>query len=55
MRRYQLPASANGDFSGMADVYASNATLTQSNPAGLTTVNQGIDAIITTSTQAARR
>lgn len=39
-------ASANGDFSDMADVYAADGTLTQSNPAGLTTVNQGIDAII---------
>ena len=39
-------ASATGDFSGMADVYASDGTLTQSNPAGVTTVNQGIDAII---------
>ena len=39
-------ASANGDFSGMADVYADDGTLTQSNPAGLTTVYQGIDAII---------
>jgi hypothetical protein len=40
-------ASANGDFSGMADVYADDATLTQSNPAGVTTVYQGIDPIIT--------
>ncbi len=39
-------ASSNGDFSGMADVYADDATLTQSNPAGLTSVYQGIDAII---------
>lgn len=39
-------ASATGDFSGMANVYAADGTLTQSNPAGVTTVNQGIDAII---------
>ena len=39
-------ASSNGDFSAMADVYAANATLTQSNPAGLTVVSHGIDTII---------
>jgi hypothetical protein len=39
-------ASATGDFSGMADAYAADGTLTQSNPAGVTTVIQGIDAII---------
>jgi hypothetical protein len=30
----------------MADVYAANGTLRQSNPAGLTVVSHGIDAII---------
>src|SRR5205807_2677597 len=39
-------ASTDGDFSGMADVYAANGTLRQSNPAGLTVVSHGIDAII---------
>ena len=39
-------ASTTGDFSAMADVYSSEGTLTQSNPAGVTTINQGIDAII---------
>jgi hypothetical protein len=39
-------ASATGDFSAMADIYAPDGTLTQSNPAGATTVLQGIDAII---------
>ena len=39
-------ASATGDFSAMAGVYAADGTLTQSNPAGVTTVLQGIDAII---------
>ncbi len=39
-------ASTTGDFSAMAEVYANDATLTQSNPAGVTTINQGIDAII---------
>lgn len=39
-------ASPTGDFSGMADVYAADATLTQSNPAGVTNVSTGIDEII---------
>ncbi len=39
-------ASSSGDFSAMADVYAGDGTLTQSNPAGLTVVSHGIDAII---------
>jgi hypothetical protein len=39
-------ASSNGDFSEMADVYAATGTLTQSNPAGVTVVSHGIDAII---------
>ncbi len=39
-------ASATGDFSGMADVYAPDGILTQSNPAGVTTVYDGIDKII---------
>ncbi len=33
-------ASTTGDFSGMADVYAPDGILTQSNPAGVTTVLQ---------------
>lgn len=39
-------ASPTGDFSGMAHVYAPNGTLTQSNPAGLTSVSHGLNAII---------
>jgi hypothetical protein len=35
----------SGDFSALADVYASDATLTQSTPKGVTTVYSGIDAI----------
>jgi len=35
----------SGDFSGLATVYAPDATLTQSTPAGVTTVYSGIDAI----------
>jgi hypothetical protein len=35
----------SGDFSALADVYAPDATLTQSTPKGVTTVYSGIDAI----------
>jgi len=35
------------DFSAMASVYATDATLTQSNPKGVTTVLHGLTAIIT--------
>jgi hypothetical protein len=45
-------ASATGDFSAMADIYAPDGTLTQSNPAGVTTMLQGIDAIIAFYTKA---
>ena len=36
----------SGDFSAMSSVYAPDATLTQSNPKGVTTVVHGIDAIM---------
>lgn len=39
-------ASTNADFSALATVYASNAVLTQSSPAGVTTVYHGLDAVI---------
>jgi hypothetical protein len=39
-------ASANADFSALATVYASDAILTQSSPAGVTNVYQGVNAII---------
>jgi hypothetical protein len=39
-------ASADGDFSALATVYDSNAVLTQSNPAGVTKVFQGLDAVM---------
>jgi hypothetical protein len=39
-------ASANADFSALATVYAKGAALTQSSPAGVTTVYQGLDAVI---------
>ncbi len=35
----------NGDFSDLSTFYASNAVLTQSNPAGVTTVFKGVAAI----------
>lgn len=38
-------ASQDGDFSALATVYAKNATLTQSNPAGGQGVFQGIDEV----------
>lgn len=37
----------SGDFSAMASVYAPDATLTQSNPKGVTTVVHGLANIIT--------
>jgi ketosteroid isomerase-like protein len=37
----------SGDFSALASVYASDATLTQSNPKGVTTVVHGFAKIIT--------
>jgi len=37
----------SGDFSAMASVYAPDATLTQSNPKGVTTVVHGLAKIIT--------
>jgi hypothetical protein len=39
-------ASADGDFSALATVYHRDAVLTQSNPAGVTNVYQGLDAIM---------
>jgi ketosteroid isomerase-like protein len=36
----------SGDFSELSEVYAPDATLTQSNPKGVTIVAQGLDAII---------
>ncbi len=36
----------SGDFSAMSSVFAHDATLTQSNPKGVTTVIHGVDAII---------
>ena len=38
-------ASANADFSALATVYASDAVLTQSSPAGVTNVYQGLAAV----------
>ena len=38
-------ASTDGDFSALATVYAHNAVLTQSNPAGVTKVFEGLDAL----------
>ncbi len=38
-------ASANADFSALAGVYAKDAVLTQSSPAGVTKVYQGLDAV----------
>ena len=38
-------SSTDGDFSALAGVYAPNAVLTQSNPAGVTHVFHGLDAI----------
>jgi hypothetical protein len=35
----------SGDFSALAEVYAPDATLTQSTPKGVTTVYRGLDAI----------
>jgi hypothetical protein len=37
----------SGDFSELAEVYAPDATLTQSNPKGVTIVANGLDAITT--------
>jgi len=37
--------SKDGDFSELAEVYAPDATLTQSNPKGVTVVASGLDAI----------
>jgi hypothetical protein len=37
---------ASGDFSAFDQVFAPDATLTTSNPAGVTTVSQGLPAII---------
>jgi hypothetical protein len=39
-------ASADGDFSALATVYHRDAVLTQSNPAGVTNVYHGLDAIM---------
>ncbi len=36
----------SGDFSALASVYSPDATLTQSNPKGVTTVVHGLDAIM---------
>jgi len=36
----------SGDFSALASVYSPDATLTQSNPKGVTMVAHGLDAII---------
>jgi len=36
----------SGDFSALASVYSPDATLTQSNPRGVTTVVHGLDAIM---------
>jgi SnoaL-like domain len=38
-------ASANADFSALATVYASDAVLTQSSPAGVTNVYRGLAAV----------
>ena len=38
-------ASADADFSALATVYAHDAVLTQSSPAGVTNVYQGLDAV----------
>jgi hypothetical protein len=38
-------ASADADFSALTDVYAGDAVLTQSSPAGVTNVYQGLDAV----------
>ena len=38
-------ASTDGDFSALATVYDDNAILTQSNPAGVTKVFQGLEAV----------
>ena len=38
-------ASTNGDFSALASVYAKDAVLTQSSPAGVTNVFEGLDAV----------
>jgi hypothetical protein len=38
--------SANADFTALATVYAGDAALTQSSPAGVTSVYHGLDAII---------
>jgi hypothetical protein len=38
-------ASTNADFSALASVYANKAVLTQSSPAGVTHVYEGLDAV----------
>ena len=38
--------SANADFAALTTVYAADAVLTASSPAGVTTVYHGLDAVI---------